>query len=264
MKLVCIVKFVPDVDSFQYDYEKNVLKRENVRLLLNPDDVCAVAFALSVKAANPATTIEVVTMGPTSVKPHMSDLLRLGVDKGTILSDPHFAGSDTYVTSKVLARYLQSLNFDCLLSGTHAIDGDTSHIPAQIGQCLGLNQLSGIVKIDKDSFTEVSALVDVETEWAVTTYEMTLPAILSVTRETKYKLPYPKRAALAMDVSDRLNIVTNEQLKFTPMEVGLKGSPTKVVKTYTKEFESKGSTVVQADDSGVNTVYNFLKDNGYL
>ncbi len=111
MKLVCLVKFVPDVDSFQYDYERNVLIREKVRLLLNPDDACAVAFALKVKARRPDTVIEVVTMAPTSVKPHMEDLLRLGVDRGTILSDPAFAGSDTYATSKVLARHLEGVGF---------------------------------------------------------------------------------------------------------------------------------------------------------
>ncbi len=154
--------------------------------------------------------------------------------------------------------------FDCMLTGTHAIDGDTSHIPAQLGHCLGLNQLSGIVKIDEETFSSACATVDVDTEWAVTTYEMQLPAILSVTRDSKYKLPYPKREALTTDVSDRLNIVTNEILGFQADEVGLKGSPTRVVKTYTKEFDQKGGIVVQLDDSGIDTVYYFLKDRGYL
>lgn len=264
MKLICLVKFVPDVDNFKYDYDNNTLIRENVRLLLNPDDACAVAFALKVKARQPETFIEVVTMAPTSVRPHMEDLLRLGIDQGTILSDRVFVGSDTYATSKVLARYLEDSAADCYLTGTHAIDGDTSHIPSQIACCLGLNQMSGIIKGDETLLTEGRAVVDVETEWAVTTYEMELPAVLSITRESKYKLPYPSRVALSMDVSDRLTVIDNETLGFDPSEVGLKGSPTRVVKTYTKEFVQKGGVVVQVNEEGIDTVYHFLKDRGYL
>lgn len=264
MKLICLVKFVPDVDNFKYDYENNTLIRENVRLMLNPDDACAVAFALRVKARHPAASIEVVTMAPTSVRPHMEDLIRLGVDKGTILSDKAFAGSDTYTTSKVLARYLEDSSADCYLTGTHAIDGDTSHVPSQIAYCLGLNQMSGIINADEHLISEGKAVIDVETEWAVTTYDMTLPAVLSITRESKYKLPYPKREALSMDMSDRLAVIDKDMLGFGSEEVGLKGSPTRVVKTYTKEFKRKGGIVVQVDDSGIDTVYNFLKDRGYL
>jgi len=264
MKLICLVKFVPDVDNFNYDYENNTLIRENVRMLLNPDDACAVAFALKVKAQHPQTTIEVVTMAPTSVRPHLEDLLRLGVDQGTLISDKVFVGSDTYVTSKVLAKYLQESVADCYLTGTHAIDGDTSHIPSQIAYTLGLNQMSGIVKVDEQAIKEGKALIDVETEVAVTTYELTLPAVLSITRESKYKLPYPTRKALSTDVSDRVVLIGNEALGFDPMEVGLKGSPTRVVQTYTKEFQQKGGILVNVDDHGIDTVYNFLRDRGYL
>jgi len=135
MRLICLVKFVPDVDSYQYDFENNALIREKARLQLNPDDVCAVAFALRVKAAHPDTMIEVVTMAPSVVTPHLADLLRIGVDRGTLISDRIFAGSDTYATATILARYLATRDFDAILSGTHAIDGDTSHIPAQLGPC---------------------------------------------------------------------------------------------------------------------------------
>ena len=100
MKIICAVKFVPDVDKFVYDYENSALVRENVRLILNPDDACALAFALKIKATNPDYVVEVVSMGPQSVVPHMEDLLRLNVDHGTIICDPKFAGSDTYVPVK--------------------------------------------------------------------------------------------------------------------------------------------------------------------
>ena len=264
MKLICLVKYVPDVDKIKYDYENNVLIRDNVRLTMNPDDVCAVAFALKMKASRPETTIEVVTMGPTSVKPHMEDLLRLGVDRGTIISDRVFAGSDTYATSMVLHKYLTTVTYDAILTGTHAVDGDTSHIPSQLGACLDLNQMSGIVRIDETKFSSTSAVLDVDTEDAVTTYEMAMPAILSLTRDSKYKLPYVRRQDMDRDVSSLLHIISNERLDLDVSRLGVKGSPTKVVKTYTKEFDQRERTVVKADEEGIELVYKYLRDKGFI
>lgn len=264
MRIICIVKFVPDVDNFKYDYENNVLIRENVRLTLNPDDACAVAFALKVKAQKSETHIEVVTMAPLSVKPHMEDLLRLGVDRGTIISDRLYVGSDTYATSLVLGRYLSSQAYNLILSGTHAIDGDTSHIPAQLGDYLGLNQMSRIVRIDEETLSPTAAVFDVETDDRITTYEMMLPGILSLTRESGYKLPYIKSQHMDMDVTNRLCHISNEDLAFEAEEVGIKGSPTKVAKTYTKEFDQKERTIISTDDEGITLVYEFLKDKGFI
>jgi electron transfer flavoprotein beta subunit len=264
MKLICLVKFVPDVDSYQYDFENNALIREKARLQLNPDDVCAVAFALKVKATHPDTTIEVVTMAPSVVTPHLLDLLRIGVDRGTILSDRQFAGSDTFATATILARYLTTCEYDAILTGTHAIDGDTSHIPAQLGALLDLNQLSGIIRIDENQFDQASAIVDVETEAEIVTYEMGLPAILSLVRDSTYKLPYASRKDLARDVSGNLHVLTNQDLGLKADEIGSEGSKTKVAHTFTREYDKKGQVVVQTDDAGVDFVYQFLKEKGFI
>ncbi|MFT4145795.1 MAG: electron transfer flavoprotein subunit beta/FixA family protein [Mobilitalea sp.] len=264
MKLICVIKFVPDVDNFKYDYEKNTLIRDNVRLTLNPDDACAVACAIKLKEKRPDTFIEVVTMAPSSITLHMEDLLRLGVDRGVILADKAFAGSDTYATSKVLSRYLSDQTYDCILTGTHAIDGDTSHVPAQLGEWLGLNQLSSIMKVDIDRFNEAAAYVDVELEMASVTYEVAMPAILSLTRESGYKLPYVKRGDMYKEVKSSLFVMSKEDLALSDDETGLKGSLTKVASTYTKHYEKKERIVVKVDEAGIETVFHFLKDKGIL
>ena len=264
MKLICLVKFVPDVDNFKYDYENNILIRENVRLLINPDDACAVAFALRVKARHPETYVEVVTMAPSSVKPYMEDILRMGADRAVIISDKLYAGSDTYATSMILSGYLSSQEYDMILTGTQAIDGDTSHIPSQIAEYLGISQMSGIVKIDEEKSSMDSIGFDVDSDTELTTYEMALPAIASLTRESKYKLPYIRHSDMQKDVSDRMDIITNGELNFKDEEIGLKGSKTRVVKTYTKEFEKKDKTVVKVDEKGIDFVYEFLKNKGFI
>jgi len=264
MKIICVVKFVPDVENFIYDYEKNVLVRENVKLILNPDDSCALAFALKMKELNPNNFIEIVSMAPKSAVPLIEDLLRLDVDRGTIISDKSFAGSDTYVTSKILGKYLKSQTFDCLLTGSHAQDGDTSHVPAQLGELLELEQMSGVTKVDLNNFTIAKAIFEVESETIVSTFEIALPAILSIHKDSKYKLPYVKYEDLELDVTHKLNIISDKELGFNKNEVGIEGSLTKVIKTYTKQYDKKSKVVVTNDEDGINEVYTFLKNKGYV
>ena len=264
MKLICLVKFVPDVGSAKYDFERHTLIRDSAHLQLNPDDVCAVAFALKIKARHPETIVEAVTMASARVTPNMEDLLRIGVDRGVILSDPAFAGSDTFATTRVLGRYLSRQDFSYLLTGTHSIDGDTSHIPAQLGALLNLSQMSGVQKIDESLLEQGIARFDVESEQEITTYQMRKPCILSLTRESGYKLPYASRANLEKDFSTQIQVVSNADLGFLPEEVGLTGSKTRVVETYVKRLEQREQRTVRADESGVEYVFRFLTDRGFI
>ena len=264
MKVICMVKIVPDVDKFKYDFETNTVVRENVRMILNPDDACAVAFALKAKAANPDTTVEVVTMAPPSAMPILEDLIRRGVDRVMLLSDRLFSGSDSYATSTILAGYLKTTTYDCILTGTHAIDGDTSHVPSQIGELLDLNQMSRVVRIDETSFTEGKVVFSVESDTAVASYEMQLPGILSLQKESKYKLPYIKYADMNREVHSQIHTITNEDLNLDPSQIGLKGSLTKVNRTFVKEYQKRDQMVVANDEQGIEIVYAFLKEKGFL
>lgn len=268
MKIICLVKFTPDIENFIYDYEKNVLVRENTRMILNPDDACALAFALKVKEKQPETLVEIVTMGPMSVVPLVADLLRRNADKATVISDKAYVGSDTYITSKILGRYLKTQTYDCILTGTHAIDGDTSHVPSQLGEMLNVSQMSNIVKIDEQSLLATSeksnVLVDIDGEYEVSTYEIELPAILSVIKESKYKLPYIKYKDIELDVNDRITIITNESLQLLPQDVGIEGSLTKVSRTYVKKMEKVDQLFLKNDEAGIEAVYTFLKTKGFI
>lgn len=264
MNIICLVKFVPDVDNFVYDYDRNVLVRENVKMILNPDDAAALAFALKVKDKHPSTYIEVVSMAPKSIIGQLEDLLRRNVDKATLISDKNYVGSDTYITSKILAKYLKTKSFDCILTGTHALDGDTSHVPAQLGELLSLAQLSNVIKIDESTFDGTQAVVDVDREKVISSYCVGLPAILSVQKESKYKLPHIKFKNLNLNVSANMTIVSNSDLNFDVNEVGIEGSLTKVSRTYPKKMEKKEHIVVNNDDEGIEVVYQFLKSRGYV
>lgn len=264
MKIICVVKYVPDVDNIRYDFENHSLDRSRARLILNPDDACAVAVALQLKEKNENSSIELVTMAPKSVRAQMEDLLRLGIDRATILCDKAFAGSDTYATSKVLATYLKKQTFHMILTGTRAIDGDTSHIPAQIGAHLDLDQIAGVIGIDLNRTDCEKAYVKVDTENSDIDFEIALPAILSFSREGGYKLPYIKREEIDKDMSHRLFYQNREDLQLLENETGEYGSLTKVYATHTKEYSKKERQVVSVDEEGIETVFHFLKNKGLL
>lgn len=265
MKIICVVKFVPDVDSIVCDADTNTMSGKNARMILNPDDVCAVAYALRVKAGNPDCVVEVVSMGPPSVRPHMEDLLRLAVDRGTLISDPVFEGSDTLVTSAVLARYIATRPFDCLLTGSRSLDGGTAHVPVQLAETLGLDQMLGIIRIDPHQCDSSRAVFDVADEKAISTYEMAMPCVLSVTRESGYKLPYVRLTDMRRDVSDELVIITNQDLGFSETEVGTAGSLTTVVNRSPKTYgKKKDRHIVGNDEAGISYVFDYLKRNGFL
>lgn len=263
-KIICLVKYVPNVEDIKYNYEENILIRDNVKLILNPDDAAAVAFALNVKEIEPDINIEVLTMGPKSVKPFVEDLLRRNVDKATIISDTAFVGSDTYATSKIIASYLKKNKYDCILTGSKSLDGDTAHIPSQLGEILNLNQMSNIVGVDKFSIEQKSIILEVESGNKILTYKMSLPAILSLRKESGYELPYIKYENISLDVSDRLKIISNEELKLDREIIGLEGSLTRVANTYNKNFRKRNKIIVKNDKQGIEYVYSFLKKKGFI
>lgn len=252
------------MDNFTYDYQKNVLVRENVKLILNPEDACALAFALKVKEKNVETFIEIVSMAPQSTIPLIEDLLRLGVDSATLISDKQYVGSDTYVTSKIIAKYLRKEEYDFILTGSHSLDGDTAHIPSQIAEVLQISQLSNIVKIYEESLENDSVIVQVDCEKTYLEYELALPGVLSIGKESKYKLPFVKYKDLELDVKGRISVITNEELDFLQDEVGISGSLTKVNRTFAWKLDKKEKMVVHNDDDGIEVVYKFLKDKGFV
>ena len=263
MHIICLVKFIPDVDNWHYDYESHVLIRDKSEQIINPDDSAALAYALSLKQARGAS-VEVVTMGPQPVVGSVRDLLRCGADRAVILTDKQFAGSDTYATSLVLATYLQDREFDLILTGTRALDGDTAHVPAQIAEILGLEQMSFIKKFDEPNSSEAKVVFDVETDREVLTYEMALPAVCSLTRDAPYKLPYIRYDDIGLYVDDRLEILGSADINLPNAAFGQNGSLTKIASAFTKDPSEKEQIFVKTDDEGVLRVYEFLVEEGYL
>lgn len=263
MKIVCLIKFVPNVEEMSCNLENNKLNRENVRTILNPDDASALALALRLKEQYDAY-VEAVTMGPDSFKAKLRDLIRIGTDRAVIISDKAYAGSDTFATSYTIGRYLQGTDADIILTGTHTIDGDTAHVPAQIAELLDTAFLSGITKLEEVKDKERSLVCSVDAEDSIRLYSLKFPAVLGISRESKYKLPYVRYADLERYVDDKIECITNKELKLAAEETGLSGSKTQVKHTFARKMETRAHKVVTADEEGIEYVYQFLKEKGFI
>lgn len=263
LRLICLVKIVPDVNQFVYDYDNNLLIRENAKSIINPADACAVAAAIQLKKMYDAE-VTIISMGPESNRKYLEDLLRRGADKALLITDAMYRGSDTYATSRILSRCIENCGFDLILSGAHSMDGDTAHIPCQIAELLDINVMSNVVRIQEDKLSEADVLIEAEMEDEILTLAMNQPAVIGMSPDSKYKLPFAKYEDLKKDVSAYLRIVTNKELSFPNNEVGLAGSKTKVVSTYPKQCRREEKTVVHNDDAGIAYVYQFLTEKGFI
>ncbi|WP_455381787.1 electron transfer flavoprotein subunit beta/FixA family protein [Salinispira pacifica] len=264
MKIICLAKLVPDVENFRYDYDRNVLVRDNAHQVINPEDATALALALDIKRARPETIIETVSMGPRGSVPHLSDLVRRGVDRATLICDSRYVGSDTCVTSRILGRFIESQSFDWILSGTHSLDGGTAHVPPQLAELLGLPQMSDIIDIDRDGLAEGSTVVEVDTDDHLLRFVVDAPAVLSLQYSTRLKLPYIPYANMELDVHEQISIIDNDRLGFDESEVGIAGSPTRVARAEVRELRRKDTQFVRCDDAGIEVVYTFLRNRGVL
>jgi len=263
MKVACLVKFVPNTDNYKYDYEKNVIVRENSPMTLNPDDASALAYGLGLRRSCEDYRIEVISMAPVSILPLAKDILRVGADKFILLCDKMFAGSDTFCTAITISKYLQTQQYDLILSGSHTLDGGTAHVPAQLSESLGIPQISGISKVIKINHAESYAAVEVGHEDKIDVYRIGLPAILSLTKQSGHKMPFVRYEDTGLNVDDRIQVLSGSDLHLTQTETGLAGSKTVVKRTYGWHEARRKTVFVKADAAGAETVYRFLKDKGY-
>jgi electron transfer flavoprotein beta subunit len=124
--------------------------------------------------------------------------------------------------------------------------------------------MSGITMVDIEKFNKELAYVNVDNDQTSVTYEVSLPAVLSLTRESGYKLPYVRKGEINRDVKSSICILGREDLGLNEVQIGFKGSLTQVVETYVKQYEKRDRTLVKADNDGVETVFRYLKEKGFI
>lgn len=128
MKIVVCIKQVPDTVEVKIDPKTGTLIRDGVPSIINPDDKTGIEAALQLKEKMAGSTVTVVSMGPPQADVALREALAMGCDEAILVSGREFGGSDTYATSGILAAALKTLDYDVIITGRQAIDGDTAQV----------------------------------------------------------------------------------------------------------------------------------------
>ncbi|MBR1424010.1 electron transfer flavoprotein subunit beta/FixA family protein [bacterium] len=250
LKIALCVKQVPDTSDIKWT-ENNTIQREGVESIINPYDVYATEFALKLKAELKDAEITVFSMGPNQAESMLRKLLALGCDNAVLISDRKFAGADTYSTGKTIAAAIKNVlpDFDLVVCGQFAVDGDTAQTGPCIASFLNIPQVTFVQKfIDAN---EKFLTLNRELEDGVETVRVSYPSLVCILQDTFE----PRRATIngiiAADKKE-IRVCTMEDIGLEPEKCGLKGSPTYVSKAFRKISKHNAQKFKLSVDESVN------------
>ena len=241
MKIIVCIKQVPDTNEVEIDPETNTLIRTGIPVIINPDDKSAIEAALGLRERVSNSTVTVVCMGPAQAKMALREALSMGCDEAFLLSDVKFAGSDTLATAIILSAAIRKLGYDLIITGRQAIDGDTAQVGPQLAERLGIPQVSYVEEITPEGESLV-ALRQYEDRYHK--IRVKLPCLLTAIQDLAQPR-YMTVGGISEAAKKEVGIMNfNELSEFLDAtSIGLKGSPTNVAKSFTKEPKSQGAVL---------------------
>ena len=251
MNILVCVKQVPDTTEIKIDPVKNTLIRDGVPSILNPFDGYALEAVARVKDKNPDTKIVVLSMGPEQAKAVLKECLAIAADKAYLVSDRAFGGSDTLATSYIISQAVKKVesiegHFDAIFCGKQAIDGDTAQVGPELAEHLGYPQVTYGLEAELDG---EMLKVKKEAEEGAQIIGVALPAVVTYTKpawDPRYPTIKRKMAANRADIPT-LTAADLEGIDLA--HAGLKGSPTKVKKTFVPQKKQGGMKIKEEDNA---------------
>ncbi|MDP8267925.1 MAG: electron transfer flavoprotein subunit beta/FixA family protein [Candidatus Tenebribacter davisii] len=259
MNIIVCIKQVPDATEIKIDPETNTLIREGVESIINPFDLYAIEEAIRLKEQY-GGKITAISMGPPQVESALRESVSIGVDEIILLTDRKFAGADTWATSLTLAGAIKKINdYDIILFGQQAIDGDTAQVGPGVATHLGISQTGFVKKIEeiKDNRIILQRLM----EDGYDRLDMPLPAAITVVKEiNEPRLPSLRGKRNAKKIE--MKVWTADDLNLDEEKIGLNGSPTQVIKIFTPEMNKDVEKHELPAEELVDILYNKLKELG--
>ena len=276
LKIIVLAKQVPDTRNVGKDAmkEDGTINRAALPAIFNPEDLNALEQALRLKDTYPGTTVTLLTMGPGRAAEIIREGLYRGADGGYLLTDRAFAGADTLATSYALATAIKKIGeYDIIIGGRQAIDGDTAQVGPQVAEKLGLTQITYAEEILNVDEATRRITVKRHIDGGVETVEGPLPIVITVNgsaapcrpRNAKLVMKYKRalgvqeKAATTVDMPELYE--TRPYLNIQEWSVadvngdlaqcGLSGSPTKVKAIQNIVFQAKESKTLTGSDKDV-------------
>jgi len=246
MKIVVCVKQVPDTkDGVKFNPD-GTLDRSGMLAIMNPDDKAGLEAALRLKDKLGAE-VTVLTMGIPTADLVLREALAMGADKAILLTDRALAGADTWATSCALAGALRNLEYDLIITGRQAIDGDTAQVGPEISELLDIPVISYAQKIEVDGN---SVIVERQFEDRYHVVKAQMPCLITALAELndhRYMTPGGIYNAFQAEITTW----NRENLKdVDDSNLGMKGSPTQIKKAVDKERKASGELMKELDAEG--------------
>ncbi|MDO4553849.1 MAG: electron transfer flavoprotein subunit beta/FixA family protein [Lachnospiraceae bacterium] len=267
MNILVCMKQVPDTTEIKIDPVKNTLIREGVPSIVNPFDGYALEAAARIKDTNPDTKIVVLSMGPEQAKTALKECLSIAADQAYLVTDRAFGGSDTLATSYILSHSVKAIeekegHFDLIFCGKQAIDGDTAQVGPEIAEHLGYPQITyGLEAELEDDKIKVKK----EVEEGIQIIKSSLPCVVTFTKPS-WDPRYPTiKRKMAANRAEIPNITAKELQEIDLTCAGLKGSPTKVKKTFVPPRKSGGIKIEEETGAeSARKLFSLMSDAGLV
>lgn len=267
MNICVCVKQVPDTNEIKVDPVTHTLVRAGVPSIVNPFDAYALEVGVRLKEKLGGKVV-VVTMGPTQATEAIRTCLSVGADTGYLISSRKFGGSDTLATSYILSEAIKEIEkregfqFDLILCGKQAIDGDTAQVGPEIAEHLNVPQITYALDIEEE---EGEIIVKRECEMGYDRIATQLPAVVTVVK-LPYEPRYPTVKGRMAAKKQEIAVLSEEEIPAIDLTYcGLKGSPTKVKKTYTPVHEKKGQKLSGiSGEEGAKQLVQLLQNENIL
>lgn len=261
LRIIVLAKQVPDTRNVGKDAMNadGTINRAALPAIFNPEDLNALEQALRLKEQYPGTTVKVLTMGPPRAAEIVREGMFRGTDGGYLLTDRAFAGADTLATSYALSTAIRKMGeYDIIIGGRQAIDGDTAQVGPQVAEKLGLTQITyaeEILKVEDGRIT-----VKRHIDGGVETVEGPLPIVITVNGSAA-----PCRPRNAKLLMTHKNAVITEwsvaDIDGDVAQCGLSGSPTKVKAIQNIVFKAKESKAMGDTDAEIENLIVELVEN---
>lgn len=260
MKIVVCIKQVPDTNEVKLDPKTGTLIRDGVPSIINPDDKSGLEAALRLKDSIGAH-VTVITMGPPQADLALREAMAMGVDRAILLTDRAFAGADTWATSSALAGALRNIDHDLIIAGRQAIDGDTAQVGPQIAEHL---QIPSISYVEELTPADDGIIVKRIFEDGYHRIHAKFPCLITTLKELNE--PRYMRVSGIYDAfrTQEVEIWNVSNITVDPANLGLKGSPTKVKKSFTKGAKSAGKLFQVDHKEAAQIIVEKLKEKFIL
>ena len=241
MNIIVCVKQVPDTTEIKIDPVKGTLIRDGVPSIMNPDDKGGLELALRLKD-------EYVML---------REALAMGADRAILLSDRKFAGADTLATSYALSGLCRTLDYDLIIAGRQAIDGDTAQVGPELAEHLGLPQITYVA--DAKLLENGNLLVHKENEDSVQVLEAEGKCLLTVLASA-FEPRYMSVSGIMEAYNKEVEVLGADKIDVEEGKLGLAGSPTKVFRSFPKAMKEPGEVHEVTPEEAVELIVNKLKE----